>query len=581
MQLRDYESAKFELAEILRTIAAVDVPDASPFVNTIRELFSRLAEDRFNLVVVGRFSRGKTSLMNAILGMERLPTGILPLTSVITRVTYGSSEKVEIEFARGGVPLEIPMERLHDYVTQRGNPGNRLDIRQALVALPAEILRRGFYFIDTPGLGSAISENTRTTEVFLPEADAILLVSGCDSPLTDEEVELIRRLARDQRKLFLIMNKQDPLTTEGRLELVQFIREQLNRLLNSAAPQLFLVSARDALSGKLRGDTALLESSGFPTLESALIEFLTRDRSTVLLLGFAARLRLLLTAIHATALIGVDAFQGLHERIVAFERQLGLNSEDGIFKHRPTSPTGPNQSVRMSACIVCSRIISAWFEFLRHYQLELTVSAEERHHFAQRGGFCERHMGLYASLASQRDLCLALGPLLEQVAIDLSDASKSEHRGDRHTRKAAFSAPACILCEIQQVTEADSFREFSQNYEQHLSERETPLPSVCLPHLKLMATSELYAPQRGACTMVYGIMRQQATAVKRLAEDARRYVLKRDALRHGLATEEEDQAARMAVAFLTGHHKVMPSGGRLLNARSRSKSDHPLPAKKA
>jgi len=108
-------------------------------------------------VVVGRFNRGKTSLMNAILGADRLPTGIVPLTSVITRAVYGSTEQVQPDSKRGGLSKVIPIERLPDYVTQRGNPANALRIEQARIELPAEILRRGFHFIDTPSLGSAIA----------------------------------------------------------------------------------------------------------------------------------------------------------------------------------------------------------------------------------------------------------------------------------------------------------------------------------------------------------------------------------------------------------------------------------------
>jgi hypothetical protein len=55
----------------------------------------------------------------------------------------------------------------------------------AEIQLPAEILRRGFYFVDTPGLGSVIVENTLTTETFLPEADAFVLVTSYESPLSE------------------------------------------------------------------------------------------------------------------------------------------------------------------------------------------------------------------------------------------------------------------------------------------------------------------------------------------------------------------------------------------------------------
>jgi septin family protein len=168
MDLREYEQIKFRLAELLRSSGAFSSKLPQPMQDQVRELFSRLAEDRFNLVVVGRFSRGKTSLMNAVLGTDRLPTGIRPLTSVITTVTYGSSEKAMIHTAGLSIPQEVRLAELPQYITEQGNSGNHRRVRIAEVQLPVELLRRGFYFIDTPGLGSPIVENTRTTERFLP-----------------------------------------------------------------------------------------------------------------------------------------------------------------------------------------------------------------------------------------------------------------------------------------------------------------------------------------------------------------------------------------------------------------------------
>lgn len=91
MDLKDYEKLKFELAGHLRSLETLAGAQRESLKAEMRTLFARLAEDRFNLVVVGRFNRGKTSLMNALLGSDRLPTGILPLTSVITTVVYGTA----------------------------------------------------------------------------------------------------------------------------------------------------------------------------------------------------------------------------------------------------------------------------------------------------------------------------------------------------------------------------------------------------------------------------------------------------------------------------------------------------------
>jgi hypothetical protein len=143
-----------------------------------------LAEDRFNLAVVGPFSRGKSSLMNAILGFDVLPTGILPHTSVITTVSYGPEELVLVCCEGWSLPQKIQLDQLAEYVTENGNLGNQRRVTLAEIKLPGDILRHVLYFIDTPGLGSAIIANTETTERFLPEIDAAIFVSSFDFALT-------------------------------------------------------------------------------------------------------------------------------------------------------------------------------------------------------------------------------------------------------------------------------------------------------------------------------------------------------------------------------------------------------------
>ena len=228
MDLREYEQHKFAIADLLRQMALA-APDKQRWRDQATALFTRLAEDRFNLVLIGRFSRGKTSLMNAILGMDRLPTGIIPLTSVITSVAYGSVERVRLRFTKSFMDQEVPLASLPQYVTQQGNPGNAKGIKEAEVQLPAEFLRRGFYFVDTPGLGSAIEENTRTTESYLPEADAFLLVTSFDSPLPEEEMRFFREVSSSSRRVFVVLNKQDTVNDQERSEALDYVRRQTRR----------------------------------------------------------------------------------------------------------------------------------------------------------------------------------------------------------------------------------------------------------------------------------------------------------------------------------------------------------------
>jgi ribosome biogenesis GTPase A len=108
MDLKQYEEKKFAIADAIRSALSIDTADAT-LRSAGHELLVRLAEDRFNLLVVGRFNRGKSTLLNAILGRSYLPTGIVPLTSVITTIRYGSRAKVLIHFTNSNFQKEIPL----------------------------------------------------------------------------------------------------------------------------------------------------------------------------------------------------------------------------------------------------------------------------------------------------------------------------------------------------------------------------------------------------------------------------------------------------------------------------------------
>ena len=168
MDLRDYEQLKFDLAEVLRSVETFVPCDRHDQKDRIRDLFSRLAEDRFNLVVVGRFSRGKTSLMNAVLATDRLPTGIRPLTSVITTVAYGSKEQAIIKRIGLRLDEEIPLEALPDYITEKGNSGNVRQIRMAEVQLPAELFAAVSILSTLPAWGRRFSPTRAPLRNFFP-----------------------------------------------------------------------------------------------------------------------------------------------------------------------------------------------------------------------------------------------------------------------------------------------------------------------------------------------------------------------------------------------------------------------------
>jgi superfamily I DNA/RNA helicase len=180
------------------------------------------------------------------------------------------------------------------------------------VQLPAEFLRRGFHFVDTPGLGSAIEENTRITEFFLPEADAFLLVTSYESPLSEEEMRFFRTAASSSRRIFVVLNKQDTVRAQERADALAYVRKELDAMFGPAAPKVFSVSARDGLEAKQSRDSRRLAATGIPALEQELVSFLLTQKRAEFLLRMCDRVAEL-----TRALPNSDGAVGLAEETIS------------------------------------------------------------------------------------------------------------------------------------------------------------------------------------------------------------------------------------------------------------------------
>ena len=174
---------------------------------------------------------------------------------------------------------------------RRASSAERAELQVAAVEVevPAEILRLGFELVDTPGVGSAIEINTATTRRFLPQADAVIFVTGFDSPLTGAEVRFLADAARYAGKLFLVLNKRDLVSGRDAITVAEFVRHRLREDLGLGEPRLFGLSALEALKATVRGDSERLEGSGLAPLHAALTSFLATGKTRLFLHNVAQR----------------------------------------------------------------------------------------------------------------------------------------------------------------------------------------------------------------------------------------------------------------------------------------------------
>ena len=162
---------------LLRLADLAEELETAPVAEEARELAARVAEGRFYVACVGQFKRGKSTLLNALVGDEVVPTGYVPVTAVPTVIRFGDPLHARVRMSDGSWQ-DVAMSDLKEYVTEELNPENRKAVDGAEVFVPSPLLASGMCFVDTPGLGSVFTGNTATTQAFIPHIDAALVEIG-------------------------------------------------------------------------------------------------------------------------------------------------------------------------------------------------------------------------------------------------------------------------------------------------------------------------------------------------------------------------------------------------------------------
>ena len=310
------------------------------YQDKLNELKNRLVEGRFHLAVLGQFKRGKSTLLNALIGEPILPVSVIPLTAAPTFIQFGSTPMIRVSFGNGQSPEsftgQTTAERtafLTQYVTEEGNPKNHRGVSQMEVFLPAPILSKGVVLIDTPGIGSTYRHNTQATLSFLEQCDVALFLISADPPITEVEVDFLRNVREKVPRLFFVLNKVDYLSDSEKAQALAFFKRMLLEQLDiSADVPIFCVSARFGLEARMAHLPEKWEKSGVADLEAYLTDFLLKEKLTVLSAVVSRRAVNLVEAALLQVRISLKALQlprqTLEENIAVFEKSLKQAERD-------------------------------------------------------------------------------------------------------------------------------------------------------------------------------------------------------------------------------------------------------------
>ncbi|MFB2983114.1 dynamin family protein [Microseira sp. BLCC-F43] len=226
--------------------------------NQIRD---RLAGE-FSLVVVGDFKRGKSTLINALLGTQIVTTNVTPETVSINQIQYGRELKIQACLADGGrislEPEDLSAERLLPILDKLPQKVSHLSIDA-----PVEWLQ-GMRLVDTPGTGDIFKQFDSQVHAYLSQADAVIFVISALSPLSMSERAFLQLaiLPQDFPKLFFVVNMMDMARSDADAQrLLDTITTKITRLFPNA--RVFGVSALD--------EFCRIQSLGRPNPERAQV----------------------------------------------------------------------------------------------------------------------------------------------------------------------------------------------------------------------------------------------------------------------------------------------------------------------
>ena len=245
----------------------------------------RLETECFRLLLVGESGAGKTSLVNALLGADLLPT--VP-TRVALHVRHGEEAAAEIVWAppsHGGAAgprrQVIPLEALG---SRTASPDEIAGIAHLEVRYPGAFVDDGLIVVDTPGVAEGSSASQFADDLLHVDAVALVLdarrvLDGHQSPLLGDPL-----LAAADARLFVLLNKRDLLSEDQGQAVLEQVRGALRGRVDDV--QVLLVGANPAGAEQSEATSA---ASGLGAFEAALTDWLTLGRGPLLIADGVSR----------------------------------------------------------------------------------------------------------------------------------------------------------------------------------------------------------------------------------------------------------------------------------------------------
>jgi GTPase SAR1 family protein len=267
---------------------AMALPEPPPGMAQVRR---KLEDNTYQVLVVGEAKRGKSTLVNALIGRAILPTDVDIATSQVFRICPSEREAYRLRFEddseREITAADLPRYGSQVVADQCGVPRLDQTIRWIEIDLPVKFLPANVRILDTPGLGALYAAHAEITHRFVPHADAVIFVLESQAPIGDPEIRFVEQLLSVTPNIFFVQTKIDQFRKEAWQEVQRrnhsILQQRFAGKLGDG--RVWPMSSTNLAKVAATNDQDYLQVSRYKELEAALHGFLFRvagwDRAAI------------------------------------------------------------------------------------------------------------------------------------------------------------------------------------------------------------------------------------------------------------------------------------------------------------
>ncbi|WP_459818962.1 dynamin family protein [Campylobacter concisus] len=309
---------KGELARLVNDLNDPSLHISEQIKESLNLLIDTLNEPPL-IAVIGQFSSGKSTFLNALLGQDILPSGLTPVTAKAVRLKFAKMPLLSVKFINGSEGLLASSD-----LAELNKLGEQ--VSSMTLYAPSEILKE-INFIDTPGLNSLRDADTKETKNTLKKVSGAIWLSLANNAAKASELESIKEILKaNDLKAICLINQKDKLSEEELESLLKHARQTYGELFED----IIAISSKQVLLGITNNDNSLLEASNFNEALKAIKEcFLDKSFKENFIKARAKKIVKLLTneqekhlEIYDNAQLILDEFSGsLDERLEAIKEE--------------------------------------------------------------------------------------------------------------------------------------------------------------------------------------------------------------------------------------------------------------------